>query len=154
MQTPIQDSPIIRLVTPQAVRTLRHRVLRPHQTLDTMVYPGDDEVTTFHLAAITTANEIVAIASFYIAAHPIDPAPHDWQLRGMAVDPVWQGTGLGTRLMQHATHHLAGKAGRRLWCNARLSAQHFYEKVGFTAQGDIFEIEPIGPHTVMSIDLM
>ena len=35
------------------------------------------------------------------------------------------------------------------WCNARLVAVGFYEKLGLSVYGDIFEIEPIGPHKLM-----
>ena len=35
------------------------------------------------------------------------------------------------------------------WCNARISASAYYEKLGLTQLGDVFEIHPIGPHKVM-----
>ena len=41
--------------------------------------------------------------------------------------------------------------GRRVWCNARLSAAGFYERVGFGRVGGVFEIAGIGPHAVMTI---
>ena len=39
--------------------------------------------------------------------------------------------------------------GSYLWCNARLIAVPFYERMGLTAVGDLFEMPEIGPHYVM-----
>jgi predicted GNAT family N-acyltransferase len=47
--------------------------------------------------------------------------------------------------MQHAYE----RAGHMIWCNARLSAVRFYEKLGFETRGDEFDIPDVGPHVVM-----
>jgi hypothetical protein len=39
--------------------------------------------------------------------------------------------------------------GRYLWCNARLVAVPFYERLGLEAVGPEFDIPGIGPHYVM-----
>ena len=145
------DKPDIKVVEPGVIRPMRQRVLRPHQPVEAMVYPGDAAAGTFHLAAMAPSGRVLGIASFYIDPHPLEPMPGDWRLRGMAVEPTLKGQGLGGQLVQAGLEHLREKAGQRLWCNARVSAQGFYTKVGFTVQGDTFLIEPIGPHNVMSI---
>lgn len=145
------DNVDIQVVEPGVIRPMRQRVLRPHQPIEAMVYPGDDAAGTFHLAAAGPAGRVLGIASFYIDSHPLEPMPGDWRLRGMAVEPTLQGKGLGGRLVQAGLEHIREQAGKRLWCNARVSAQGFYTKLGFTIQGEVFEIKPIGPHNVMSI---
>lgn len=67
----------------------------------------------------------------------------------MAVDTPYQNAGIGTMLVSASLRAVAGRAGRAVWCNARLSAMGFYEKLGFAQAGDPFAIEGIGEHVVM-----
>ena len=143
----------IQVVEAARVRPLRQRVLRPHQRLEEMVYPGDDADETFHLAGLDAAGQVLGIASYYADAHPHGGRAGDWRLRGMAVTAELQGQGLGRRLVEVGQSHIRKQDGSRLWCNARVSAQAFYEQLGFTAEGDRFEIPAIGPHYVMSIGI-
>jgi ribosomal protein S18 acetylase RimI-like enzyme len=141
----------IRVVAADRVRPLRQSVLRPHQVIEEMVYPGDNAPGSFHLAGLDASGEMQGIASFYVEPHPLQPHEGDWRLRGMAVVPSLQGKGLGGRLVAVGLEHIREQGGRRLWCNARVSAQRFYERIGFVAEGESFEIPTIGPHYVMSI---
>lgn len=142
---------VIRPIPAEQTHTLRQRVLRPNQRLDELVYPGDGEHTTFHLGAITAQNQVVGIGSFYLAKHPLEPQKGDWRLRGMAVDPRWQNQGVGQRLVGEGTKAVGERGGTRLWCNARVTAMGFYEKLGFVTQGQAFDIPKVGPHYVMSV---
>lgn len=145
------DKVDIEVVGSDRVRPMRQRVLRPNQSIEQMIYPGDDATDSFHLAAVGVSGQVLGIASFYHEPHPLGPMQGDWRLRGMAVEPAMQGRGLGGRIVQVGLHRIRESGGQRLWCNARVSAQRFYEKLGFIAEGDEFEIETIGPHYVMSI---
>jgi hypothetical protein len=40
-----------------------------------------------------------------------------------------------------------------LWCNAREKAMGFYTKVGFQPHGELFTIQNIGKHMLMSIKI-
>ncbi|MCA9583355.1 MAG: GNAT family N-acetyltransferase [Myxococcales bacterium] len=61
------------------------------------------------------------------------------QLRQMAVDPNYQGRGVGRDLVDHLLSS-AGDAGLlRISCHARVGAVPFYEKAGFVAEGEPFE---------------
>lgn len=146
-----QTSLSIRPIPSGQTHALRQRVLRPHQAIQEMVYPGDDAPGSFHMAALDAAGEVQGIASFYVEPHPLDPCEGDWRLRGMAVEPRLQGQGLGGRLVAAGLDHIREQGGKRLWCNARVAAQRFYERIGFVAEGQRFEIPTIGPHDVMSI---
>ncbi len=76
----------------------------------------------------------------------ISHGPDVVQLRGMASDPKWAGCGVGRAVLEMA-HELAGS--RSLWCDARISARDFYARFGWVAEGEIFDIPQVGPHTVM-----
>lgn len=151
-------SPItIRPIPASATRPLRHRVLRPHQTPAEMVYEGDDRPDTLHLGAFEGVSqpgqpaEPVGIVSLYRTRGPVDGRVDDWQLRGMAVAPKMRGLGIGGRLIRASIDAVHQRGGRRIWCNARITAEGFYSRLGFATHGEPFEIAGIGTHVVMSI---
>lgn len=147
---------ITRPIPASQTHALRHAVLRPHQTLDEMVYPGDETPGTMHFGAFVQGNaNPVGIVT-------LSPEPREgvaWRLRGMATDPSVRGLGAGVLLVQACIEHAGstshpdaetdahGSAG--IWCNARTSAIGFYERCGFIVVSEPFEIEGIGPHVVM-----
>ena len=53
-------------------------------------------------------------------------------------------------LVRACIDHVASHGGRRVWCNARVSAAPFYEALGFRSKGPDFEVKDIGPHRVMA----
>lgn len=141
----------VRRVRAELTHGLRHRVLRPHQTLAEMDYDGDEDATTLHLAAFCPASaaEPAGVVTFNRAGLPIDPRPGDYRLRGMAVDAAWQGRGVGKALVLHGLQAVGEAGGRRVWCNARLTATGFYERLGMHAVGQTFDIAGIGGHIRM-----
>ena len=141
-----------RPVLPEQTHTLRLRILRPHQSLAEMVYPGDDDTETSHFGAFD-AEALVGVVSLYREGLPEDERPTDWRFRGMAVDTSRQRAGIGRHLMETMIAHARAQGGRRLWCNARTAAQGFYERNGMRPHGEIFDLVAIGPHVVMVMDL-
>jgi GNAT superfamily N-acetyltransferase len=137
----------IRIVPVSLVRPLRGRVLRP-QALDDVNWPGDDDADVFHLAALEDAR-VVGVASLYPRPYPHGPAAGDWQLRGMAVAPERQKSGLGGALLEELLTEVARRGGVRLWCNARTSALGFYLHHGLRPVGAEFVVPGVGPHYVM-----
>jgi GNAT superfamily N-acetyltransferase len=127
----------------EAARTyqLRSRVLRdgePHDGFDV-----DELQGTFHLGAfLATADgeDLVGVATF---------VPHEdgwWQLRGMAVDPRVQGTGVGRRLLAEAEDRLRAAGAPGLWANARDAAIGFYERAGWAVVGAGYELVGLPHH--------
>jgi len=139
--------PLIREITTDEVRALRHSVLRPNLAYDTTLYPGDDEAV--HLGAFDDAGRLVGIASIYREDRAGGPAG-GWRLRGMATDPAVRGAGYGAAVLDACIDHTAGAGASELWCNARLPAVGFYRRAGFEAGSDEFEVEGMGPHVVMT----
>lgn len=142
----------IRSIPPEQTHVLRQRILRAHQTLQEMDYPGDREADTLHLGAFE-GDRLVGIASIYLEAWPKDPHPGDWRLRGMAVDETFRGGGVGAALLAACAQHIASRGGKRLWCYARTPACGFYEKFGLTTRSEVWDEGGIGPHVVMAGDI-
>ena len=141
-------------VSADAVRPLRRAILRPHQRAEELVYPGDGAPGALHVGARTAAGgALVGVATVAPEPHPGDPAPGDWRLRGMATLPAIRGRGAGAALLQACLEHARAHGGRRVWCTARTTAAGFYERAGFAAEGDAFDVPPIGPHVVMTLPL-
>ncbi len=118
---------------------LRARVLRPGQPPERSRFIGDDDPNSVHLGAFV-AGRCVGVASLLPEA--------GLRLRGMAVEADARGTGIGTALLTRV-HQIAEERGQDLWCNARKAAVGFYQKHGWTIEGDEFSIPDIGPHYVM-----
>jgi len=147
---------VVRPIRAEDTWELRHRVLRPHQTLADCDYPGDRDPANFHLGVLDTARSpsvVVCIGTFHAEADPTLPGLHHYRLRGMATEPALRGRGLGAMLLRDAFARLRERGADRLWCHAREGAIAFYTSLGFTAHGAPFEVPGIGPHLLMSLPL-
>jgi len=127
---------------------------RPKQTprlpKESAQFPGDEISSTWHLAVFDSlANDALPIscASFMLNSYQEAPA---WQLRGMCTDGRHQSKGFGGRLLDCAEAVIVGDSKVRLfWCNARVPAIPFYERHGWIADSDVFDIPTAGPHRKM-----
>ena len=129
---------------------IRQQVLIPDHDIKKAKFENDDdEDISFHLGAFKDS-KLVSVASFYYERNPTFQDQHQYQLRGMATLPGFQGQGLSSELLTMAFPIIKQNFCTLLWCNARTTAVGFYEKVGFKKLNDeIFEIEGIGPHVLM-----
>lgn len=134
---------------------LRHDVLRPHQSMHEMAFEGDESPEAVHVAALDPQGEVVCVAS----AWP-EPAPFSveggvaWRLRGMATREGWRGRGVGADVLGALVELVRQGGGHLLWCNARMRAAPFYERAGFVAVGEVFEVEALGAHVKMLLELV
>ena len=133
---------------------LRTRVLRPHFAPGKLcIFAQDEAPETLHFGLFETEDDprCVAAMTLILRSQPGLAQLPAVQLRGMCVDPAMQHQGLGTRLFESALAPLALHLPQAhiIWCNARLSAQGFYEKLGFEPHGEAFDVENIGPHILM-----
>tara|TARA_B100000902_G_scaffold354332_1_gene366396 strand:+ start:75 stop:533 length:459 start_codon:yes stop_codon:yes gene_type:complete len=144
---------MIRTVSSKAVRPLRQKVLRPGKEYLTTIFPGDDEESSFHLAAYQE-DVIVGCISFYSQdIEGWNSETPGFRFRGMAVEPSLQRQGLGKRLLLAGIQRTNELQGGYVWCNARSSARRFYEKFGMGVLGNEFEISEVGPHFLMVLHL-
>lgn len=155
---PRESAPPVRRVPAAVVRPLRTAVLRPTWTDRLATYPEDDDPGTVHVAAYD-GEAVGGVGTVYAEAPPdarrgeIPAAAYApgaaWRLRGMATSEAARGSGLGRAVLQECFAAVRDRGGRFLWCNARLGAVPFYERLGMRAVGPEFDIPGIGPHYVM-----
>jgi len=140
------SSIVYRRATVGEILDLRLRVLRAGLPAETAHFDGDEDPSTCHFAAFADG-VCIACVSFMLNQWEGRPA---WQLRGMAVDPGCQRRGVGRSLLEHSLRQIARVSDVRLmWCNARVPAVGFYQKHGWSAVSDEFDIPTAGPHRKM-----
>lgn len=127
---------------------LRQKILRPHQPIQEMEFPGDNDPETFHYG-LFIENILMGIASVYKENTPGNEIINSYRLRGMAVEEKLRGKGFGKILVNKIFEELKEKDAEYLWCNARTNASGFYETLGFKIEGNEFDIPEIGPHYLM-----
>jgi thiamine transport system ATP-binding protein len=148
--------PAIRVVEIGASETheLRRRVLREGTPSDSVQLPGDEDPVTAHLAAVDAAGRVVGVATLVDVPCEQRPGVPARQLRGMAVDPAWQGHGVGRDLLTRLAERARAEGAGVLWANARDSALAFYRRNGFTVTGEGFVTEDTAlPHHRVVRDL-
>ncbi|MGL6247624.1 MAG: GNAT family N-acetyltransferase [Culicoidibacterales bacterium] len=126
----------------QQTYPLRQRVLRPNRPLSACQFPTDDAQMTYHFGLVDEQEVIVAIVTFL-------ETEKGHQLRGMACNPTFQNQGLGSKLLTHAYDHLQAEGITKIWCQARIRAKSFYERLGFIGEGETFEVPDVGEHLEM-----
>jgi len=142
----------IRPITSREARTVRLPVLRAGLPPESAILDHDDDPGTRHFGAFE-GERLVGVATFFAEPCPLRPGPRAWRLRGMATLADRQGRGAGSRLVAEGVGVARADDAALMWCNARLSARGFYEKLGFVAVGDEFHLPVAGPHYVMIKDL-
>ena len=144
----------VRPVPAAEVWSIRHRVLRPEQTLESSRYAQDDLPGTRHFAALVGSRPVGA-ATVYREDPPAEytvpglKPGQGWHLRGMATLDEVRGTGAGSALLRTALTHAVLAGAGAVWCKARVSVAGFYRRHGFQTLGEQFEIPGIGPHSFM-----
>lgn len=143
-------------VTLDRIIDLRRRILRAGLPIEAARFDGDNDPHTTHYAAFVThegnkpTGRPIGCASFMLNMYEKVPA---WQLRGMATEPGYQGTGVGAQVLAAAERELSSNPEyayiEMMWCNAREPAVRFYEKNGWKRVSDVFDIPTAGPHIKM-----
>jgi predicted N-acetyltransferase YhbS len=132
-------------------------VLRDGRADAEVVFEGDDEWESFHLAAVDDDGTVVGVVSFSDRECPRRPKVFPArQLRGMAVAEDRQGQGLGSELLAAGVDRCRAERIAVVWAHARLPAVDFYVAHGLTAEGDAYD-HPVGdgtlPHRIVVLDL-
>ena len=138
-----------KLIHAQDTYPLRQMVLRPTLTIDQVAMEGDASTDTFHVGVIQDGSpDLLAIMTVMHDPSPVDQRDA-WRIRGMASHPDSRGTGCGKIALLAGVEEAIKRTPRPIWCNARRIAYGFYEHFGFKRFGAEFDIEGVGPHTVM-----
>tara|TARA_R110002072_G_scaffold42064_22_gene119268 strand:+ start:170214 stop:170711 length:498 start_codon:yes stop_codon:yes gene_type:complete len=114
--------------------------------------PGREEKCE-HFVAITphpTGDKVVGTATLFIDKDAESGEPTG-KVQQVCVDKQLQGEGIGQKLMIAIEARSFGELGlSSLYCHAQLAALAFYDKLGWSTEGDKF-MEAGIPHRRMSI---
>jgi len=132
-----------RVLATDDVLPLRMRVLRDGTPSRDPRYPEDDLDGTVHLGTVRDGR-VVATSTWLPRPCPVAPGERAVQLRGMAVDPALQGTGVGRTLLRAGTGRARRDGATLVWARARDTALGFYSAEGFETVGDAFIDESTG----------
>ena len=134
-------------IAPTDTYSLRQSILRPHQSLEEMVYEFDDHPKSLHMGAFIDQS-LEGIISLYPQNRDLDLSNQEWRVRGMATSQNLRGQGAGKKLLNFAVTYAQRQGAVLVWCVARASAEGFYRKYNFTPTGSEFEVEGFGPHWI------
>lgn len=136
---------VIRRASVDEIMPLRHAVLRPGYPVDASSYAEDD--VAIHMSGWDDG-VLVACATVFADPWPgPPPEPRAWRLRGMAVDPGRQGTGVGAAVLAAAVEAARQDGAPLMWANARSAALGFYRRYGWQVAGEEFLASDTGlPH--------
>ncbi|WP_327291236.1 GNAT family N-acetyltransferase [Streptomyces sp. NBC_01198] len=135
------------VVPVEEIFALRWAVLRTGLPRETAVYPEDARPDVFHIAAYDEAGAVKGCATFFPDLLPGEAALA-YRFRGMGSAPEIRGRGFGAAALLAGLRECAARGAGLAWCNGRVAAAGFYERLGFTSVGEEFVIEPSGPHYV------
>ena len=115
---------------------LRQAVLRPHQTIDEVAAPGDDDPESATFGVIDRATgSVVGTATVLRAEAPMAKDGADFAADGAGGAPAWRlryiatrddlrGQGLGSRALEAALAHVAAEGGGAAWEESWCGATH------------------------------
>lgn len=137
-------------LTLQQIMDVRIRVLRNGTPVTHANYVEDSYPDVVHFGILE--NGIAVATSTWLSkecpGHENTPA---FQLKGMAVETSLQSSGYGAALIEAGIAHASKHGAHLVWARARDSALYFYEKQGFTVEGDGFIDGPTGmPHHIVT----
>ncbi|MSU59151.1 MAG: GNAT family N-acetyltransferase [Pedosphaera sp.] len=135
----------IRIINATETLPLRSAVLRPGRPLAAAQFTGDKLPTTKHFGAFRDG-QLLGIASIFLAEMPEHTGLAALQLRGMATAPEVRGAGFGRALVVACVAIARENGAEILWCNARIPAVGFYQKLSWEIIGEEFDIPDVGPH--------
>ncbi len=139
---------LVRTVAESDTVAVRHAVLRAGMPLETVEIPGDRAAVWF---GVLHRGEVLGTAGLFEEDSP--DGDSRMRLRGMATTEIIRGSGLGGMLMDAVLDHARSQGVDSVWCSARTPAAGFYLHRGFNAVSDEYDVDGIGPHLRMRIDL-
>jgi GNAT superfamily N-acetyltransferase len=143
---------VVRRATVEEIMPLRHAVLRPGYPPEASRYAEDGHAV--HLGGWDDG-VLVACATVFADPWVGPPEARDaWRLRGMAVDPGRQGTGIGATVLAAAVAAARAAGAPLIWANARSTALGFYRRYGWQVAGEEFVASDTGlPHYPILLEL-
>ena len=113
---------------------LRYKVLLEPLGLKFLDSFRDKEATYLHIGCIESLDDKL-VGGLILA--PVNDK--EIRLMQVAVDPVYQGEGIGRQLVAYAEKRAKEAGFSKIVMHAMLSVVNFYEKLGYKQDGDLFE---------------
>lgn len=132
----------------EMARQLRYDQLRKPLDLTLEAEPAQEPNGNLRLGAFFRGE---MLATLRITPEP-DSSGTIWRMRQVATQEDFKGMGIGSALVSFSENAARENGGRRMILAARVTAIPFYEKLGYTASGEVFEEVTI-PHRMMHKDL-
>jgi N-acetylglutamate synthase-like GNAT family acetyltransferase len=127
------------------ILALRHSVLQSAQPIAAAGFDGDVDESTIHLGSFVDGRAVGCVTLLRSQWR----GEAAWQLRGLAVEPIWQRSGIGSELLSRA-QQVGSAAGPRLfWCDAPAAVACFFLARGWKAASEPSGGEDFGSHTRM-----
>jgi predicted GNAT family N-acyltransferase len=108
---------------------IRHAVFVDEQGVPVELEHDRHDEGALHLLAYPAGGQPVATARMLKDGH----------IGRMAVLSAWRGRGIGTAMLGELVRLARQRRIRALFLNAQCGAQAFYERLGFVAEGEVFE---------------
>ncbi len=143
----------IKFIFPEDCYPVRLEVLRKGFSIETTKFPSDYSPGSFHLGYFID-DKLVGIVSCGENNFEYQEEKEAYQLRGMAILGEYQGKSIGMKLCERVEEIAKVFQKEILWCNARVSAVGFYEKLGYQKKGEEFSLPYAGSHYVMYKELI
>jgi GNAT superfamily N-acetyltransferase len=123
----------IKEISPDETLEIRQQVLWPDKPISQLKLPEDLEGLHFGLF---DNDRLVSVISIFIQDDAL-------RFRKFATRTEDQGKGYGTRLLTFVVGYAVNFGVQKIWCNARVQKQSFYESFGLIATDEITEKEGI-----------
>lgn len=120
---------VVEQIFPALTWRIRQLAMYPEKEITDMELPEDWDGMHFGLYY---QYELTGVVSLFIDGTTA-------QFRKMAVLPADQGKGFGLQLLKYLVDYCRSQGIKNLWCNARVSATGFYQKIGFETIGEPYE---------------
>ena len=117
---------------------LRYKILLEPLGLKFLDSFRPEEANYLHIGCIENLDDKL-IGGLILA--PVDN--ETIRMMQVAVDTIYQGVGVGRQLVQYAEKRAKEAGYSKIVMHAMLSVVSFYEKIGYQAEGDVFDEQGI-----------
>lgn len=156
---------------------LRQKVLYPAGQKNKVIYLKDKDIKTVHflfwsdrpdlvvfnfnelkdksvIKNLIEFNNLIGTGTLIAEDESERTSDAQWRIRGMAVDPLFQGQGIGQKIVKAMVNYVKdNKPSDLIWCNARVEALTLYQRFGFSIESEVFMISGSGPHRRLHLKL-
>ena len=123
---------MIRQIAAERTWLLRRDVLNPGKPLPTALDPRDTVDGARHLGWFE-GEQLIGVGTISRHPLPLKPDAIAWFVRGMSVTEAQRSRGIGGQILKALISYAADHDAEGLaWCHARLPAESFYRRHGFS----------------------